>query len=168
MGLTRLAGSSLRGPGSETSRQTSGHPTIWPIEEQRGSVQYLSFRQGKRMCPNSRQKLCLDRTRHLMIILPPIPQQRINLINEDDGRFHLPRKRKQPSDQLVALPVPLVGQGRQRDVDERCSGLFGERFGEHGFPAAGGTVQEDAFGCGEETGGGVVQLGVDEGVDDRL
>ena len=43
---------------------------------------------------------------------------------------------------------------------------MGEGFGEHGFAAARGAVEEDAGGCGEERGRVRVEVGEGEGVDD--
>lgn len=78
-----------------------------------------------------------------MVVLSSVPQQRVDLVDEDlipkpnanqlespskrrkearerethDRRLHLPCEREQSSDELVALSVPLVGQCTQRDVD---------------------------------------------------
>jgi len=50
-------------------------------------------------------------------------------------------------------------------VYEAGAGFVGEGFGEHGFAAAGGAVEEDARGGGEEGGGVRVEVWEGEGVD---
>jgi len=50
-------------------------------------------------------------------------------------------------------------------VYEACARLVSEGFGEHGFAAARGTVEEDAGRCGEEGGGVAVEVWEGEGVD---
>lgn len=51
-------------------------------------------------------------------------------------------------------------------VYECGAGFVRESFGEHGFAAAGGTVEEDAGGGGEERRMRGVEMGHCEGVDD--
>lgn len=101
-----------------------------------------------------------------MVTLTPLPQKTINLINKYNTRLRLPRQTEQTRHELIRLAEPLVRQHGGSDVDECRAGLFGEGFGEHGFSAAGRTVQEDAFGGAEEGGGGGEEGGVEEGKDD--
>lgn len=56
-----------------------------------------------------------------MIILRPLPQETINLINEYDTRLTLPRQTKQPRNEFIALPVPLIGKHARSDIDEGSS-----------------------------------------------
>lgn len=101
-----------------------------------------------------------------MITLTPLPQKAVNLINKNNTRLRLPRQAEQARHELVRLAEPLVREHGGGDVDERRAGLFREGFGEHGFAAAGWTVEQDAFGGGKEGGGGGEKGGVEEGEDD--
>ena len=56
-----------------------------------------------------------------MVSLRPLPQKRVNLVNEDDTRLGLPRKAEQTCHELVRLAEPLVRQNGDGDVDERSS-----------------------------------------------
>ena len=75
-----------------------------------------------------RHELRLHHPRHLMVILGPLPQERVNLINEDDAWLTLPREAKEPRHKLIRFPIPLVREDRCRNVDECCSRFFGEGF----------------------------------------
>jgi hypothetical protein len=66
-----------------------------------------------------REKFRFDRRRDLVIVLPSIPKERVDLINEDDRGLHLPSEREQTRDELVALSVPLVRERAEGDVDLR-------------------------------------------------
>lgn len=101
-----------------------------------------------------------------MITLTPLPQETINLVDKNNTRLRLLRQAKQARYKLIRLSEPLIRQHGCGDVDECCAGLFGEGFGEHGFAAAGGAVEEDAFRCGKESGGGGEEGGVEQGEDD--
>lgn len=101
-----------------------------------------------------------------MIRPTPLPQKTINLINKDNTRLRLPRQTEQPCDQLITISEPFARERGSGDVDERRARLFGKRFGEHGFPTAGGSVEQDTFRGGDEGRGGCEEVWVEEGEDD--
>lgn len=76
-----------------------------------------------------------------MVSLPPLPQETIDFIDEDNGWLTLSRQTKHSRDELIAFTVPLVREDTSRDIDESCSGLLRKCFREHGFPAPWGAIQ---------------------------
>ena len=85
-----------------------------------------------------------------MLAAPPRSEHRINLVDEDDTGLEFPREREDRVDDLVGVAVPFFGQGGDVEVYEGGAGLVGESFGEHGFSAAWGSVEENTGGGGEE------------------
>ena len=76
-----------------------------------------------------------------MVAFRPFTQERVYFVDEHDARLRFTRQREQAGDELVRLAVPLVGEDRRGDVDERRSGLFGEGLCEHRLAAAWGAEQ---------------------------
>ena len=122
---------------------------------------YLKFDSSKHL----RHELRLHHPRHLMVILGPLPQERVDLIDEDDTRLALPRQAKKSRHKLIRLPIPLVCEHGCCNVDKRCAGFFGKGLGEHCFAAARRAVQEDAFWSTDEGGRGE-EIWVEEWVND--
>ena len=55
--------------------------------------------------------------------LPPLAEQGVNLINEDNGVLDVAGDAEQPLDELLALAQPLAGQAAGADVDQVTAGL---------------------------------------------
>mmetsp|Transcript_28352 Transcript_28352/g.54016 ORF Transcript_28352/g.54016 Transcript_28352/m.54016 type:complete len:226 (-) Transcript_28352:615-1292(-) len=111
------------------------------------------------------QELCLDSPRCLALAFPARAAQRVQLVNEDDGRRRLPRHLEKLADKLLALAHPLghqVGGGHRKKRGVR---LRGHRLGQVRLAGTGRTVQQQAAPrftlAGEE-------LRVLDGQDDRL
>jgi hypothetical protein len=76
----------------------------------------------------------------------------VDLVDEDDGGLELAGEAEDGADELIRVAVPLLRYGADVQVYEAGARLMGEGFGEHGFAAAGGTVEENARGRREERG----------------
>jgi len=85
-----------------------------------------------------------------MLPTAPRAQHSIDLVDEDDAGLKFAREREDGVDELVAVAVPLLRKRRDMQIYERGPRLVRKSFGEHGFAAAGRTVEEDAGGGGEE------------------
>ena len=85
-----------------------------------------------------------------MLAAPPRSEHGVDLIDEDNAGLEFPREREDRIDDLVGVAVPFFGQGGDVEVYEGGTGFVGEGFGEHGFSTAGGSVEEDTGGGGEE------------------
>ena len=60
-----------------------------------------------------------------MIALRPLPQERIDFINEDDARLRFPGETEQTSYQFVGFAIPFIGKHRGCDVDKSSPRLLG-------------------------------------------
>mmetsp|Transcript_19650 Transcript_19650/g.46900 ORF Transcript_19650/g.46900 Transcript_19650/m.46900 type:complete len:833 (-) Transcript_19650:1531-4029(-) len=79
-------------------------------------------------------------------MLVPSAQHAVHLVHKDNTRRDLVREREQRPDVLLALPKPLAGQARHRDVDEVGAALRRDGLGEHRLPRARRPEEEDAAG----------------------
>ena len=79
------------------------------------------------------EELCLDPPHPLVFPRPPLTQQRVYLINEDDRGLDVPGHAEQSLDELLPLAEPLAGQAARADVDQVaarlcCQGARKQRF----------------------------------------
>lgn len=106
-----------------------------------------------------RHEFCFDHCTGFMILATSAPQNRINLVDEDDGRLKFPGKTENCRDQFVAVTVPFLGQSADVQIDKASTGFTGEGFREHGLTAARRAIEEDTLRCGEERGGSGIEVG---------
>jgi len=110
--------------------------------------------------------LGLDHAAGFVFTAPPLSENCVNLVDEDDAWLQFPCQTEYRVNELVAVAVPLFCQSRDVQVDEAGARFVCEGFCKHSLSATGRTVEEDAAGCAEERGRVRVEVGHGKGVDD--
>jgi hypothetical protein len=108
----------------------------------------------------------LDHAAGFVFTAPPLSENCVNLVDEDDAWLQFPCQTEYCVNELVAVAVPLFCQSRDVQVDEAGARFVREGFCKHSLSATGRTVEEDAAGCAEERGRVRVEVGHGKGVDD--
>lgn len=76
----------------------------------------------------------------------------VDFVHEDDGRGVLAGHDEELAHHAAAFANVFLHQLRAANTDEFGIGVVGDGAGEEGFPCAGGSVEEDAFGLGDAEG----------------
>jgi hypothetical protein len=98
----------------------------------------------------------------------PLAQYCVDLVDEDDARLQLAGQTEDGVDELVAVTIPLLCEGRNVQVDEAGARLVGQGLGQHSLSAAGGAVQQHAARGAQQRRRMRVEVRHGQRVDDRL
>lgn len=112
--------------------------------------------------------LGLHHAARLMFTAPSLAQHSVDLVDKDNTRLQLPRQTEDSVDQLVAVAIPLLGEGGDVQVDEAGARLVCEGLCQHGLSAARGAVQKHTAGGAQQRRRVRVEVRHCERVDDRL
>ena len=112
--------------------------------------------------------LGLHHTARLVLTAPSLPQDCVNLVNEDDARLQLPCQTEDGVHQLVAVTIPFFCESRDVEVDEACAGLVCESLCQHSLSTPWRPIQKHTAGRAQQRRRMRVEVGHGQRIDDRF